>query len=119
MPGGAVSLLAPTSKILVMPTPEPSAVPDHVVKIPKAPKARTKPAKPSALQRERQRVAKALHDTVCQELTGICLMAMAAAREHHADCPAAEQKFRELAGLIRNAGAGLTEFVHALKVDAE
>lgn len=68
-----------------------------------------------ALTRERARVAEALHNTICQELTGIGLMASAAARQHHATCPEAEQQFRELADLIQRSGAGLRDFVRTLR----
>lgn len=58
-------------------------------------------------------VAQRLHDTVCQELTGIGFLAVAAAQR--ADDPAVAQQFRELADLIQRAGAQLAEVVHELR----
>ena len=69
----------------------------------------------AVLRRERQRVAQTLHNGVCQELTGICLMASAAAGDYRVRCPEAEQKLREIARLVQRAGAGLQEFVHTLR----
>lgn len=90
---------------------------------PKRPAAAKKPRKPAAttpratLRRERQRVAQVLHNTLSQELTGIGLMASAAARQHREDCPAAEEKFREIAALVQRAGVGLREFVASLHAE--
>lgn len=58
-------------------------------------------------------LAQRLHDTVCQELTGIGFLAVAAA--HRAGDPAVEQQFREIADLIQRAGAHLAEVVHELR----
>ena len=101
-----------------MPTPKrPSGVDAASGESKSKPKGRAVPSVRAALQRERQRVAEALHNNICQELTGICLMANAAARDYHVRCPEAEQKLKELARLIQRAGAGLQEFVHTLRPD--
>lgn len=69
----------------------------------------------ATLQRERQRVADVLHNTVCQELTGICLLASAASHEYRSVSPAAAEKLMELAGMIQCAGVGLHEFLRVLR----
>ena len=74
---------------------------------------------PSALRQERQRVAQLLHNTVCQELTGVCFLAGAAAHKHGGCDPEAGRKFGEIADLVQRAGAHLAEIVHDLNRSAE
>ena len=69
-----------------------------------------KPAESATVQ-----LAQRLHDTVCQELTGIGFLAAAAAHQHRAGDPRVEQQFREIADLIQRAGAHLAEIVHELR----
>ena len=76
---------------------------------------RRPPSARAAVLRERRRVAAALHKTVCQELTGIGLMASAAARRLHADHPEAEAALREIAALVQHAGKGLQGFIRSLR----
>ena len=68
----------------------------------------------SAVGRERQRLAQLLHNTVCQELTGICFLAGAAAQRHGAIDTDAARKFEEIADLVQRAGARLAEIVRGL-----
>ncbi len=68
----------------------------------------------AAVRQERQRVAQLLHGTVCQELTGICFLAGAAAHKHGAADPEIGRKFAEIADLVQQAGARLAEIVHGL-----
>ncbi len=86
---------------------------------PAARRGEGKPRRPAAgraaLRRERERTADILHNTVCQELTGICLMASAAARQLHPVCPEASEKLQEIARLLQGAGTGLQEFVRTLR----
>ena len=79
--------------------------------LPRNPKANTGPA---ALRQERRRLAQLLHNTVCQELTGICFLAGAAAHQHAGSDPAVGRKFEEIADLVQRAGASLAEIVHEL-----
>ncbi len=72
------------------------------------------PALPATVEQERQRLARLLHDTVCQELTGICFLAGAAAHQHGGAGTDAGRKFAEIAELLQRAGAGLAEIVHGL-----
>ncbi len=60
-------------------------------------------------------LAQRLHDTVCQELTGIGFLAAAAAHQHRASDPRVEAQFQELADLIQKAGAHLAEIVHEMR----
>ena len=64
---------------------------------------------------EKVRLAQRLHDTVCQELTGIGFLAAAAAHQNHRGNPRVEQQFQEIADLIQRAGAQLAEIVHELR----
>ncbi|MBV9128449.1 MAG: hypothetical protein JO117_10220 [Verrucomicrobia bacterium] len=73
------------------------------------------PRRDAALRRERRRIAQALHDTVCQELTGIGLLVNAAAYRYRALSPEAEQKLREIAELIQRASTTLSQFTQALR----
>ena len=66
------------------------------------------------VQQERQQLAQRLHNTVCQELTGICFLASAAAHQHGATDKDAARMFEEIADLIQRAGAGLADIVHEL-----
>ena len=87
---------------------------------PRKPTAKPGPApSASALRRERQRLAQLLHNTVCQELTGVCFLAGAAAHKHGGPETEAGRKFGEIADLIQRAGAGLAEIVHDLSRSAE
>ncbi len=78
------------------------------------PTKRQESAHPSAVLEERQRLARMLHDTVCQELTAICFLASAAAHQHGARGTDAGRKFEEIADLVQRAGASLAEIVHGL-----
>ena len=60
-------------------------------------------------------IAQRLHDTVCQELTGIGFLAVAAAHQHHGRDARTEAQFREIADLIQKAGAHLAGIVHELR----
>ena len=64
---------------------------------------------------EMVRLAQRLHDTVCQELTGIGFLAAAAAHQNRTGDPRVEKQFREIADLIQRAGAQLAEIVHELR----
>ena len=64
-------------------------------------------------------VAQRLHDTVCQELTGIGFLAAAAAHQHRASDPQSAAQFQELADLVQKAGAQLAEIVHELRTPSE
>ncbi len=75
------------------------------------------PGGQAALRRERQRVAQTLHDTVCQELTGLSLMATVAARRYQTVCPEAQEELRKIAALLQRAGVDLGEFVNTLRAD--
>ena len=55
-----------------------------------------------------------LHNTVCQELTGICFLAGAAAHKHSSTDAELAKKFSEIADLVQQAGAHLAEIVHDL-----
>ncbi len=87
------------------------------------PPSRKPTAKPtpsaSTLRQEPQRLAQRLHNTVCQELTGVCFLAAAAARKHGGSDTEAGRKFEEIANLVRRASAGLAEVVHDLNRSAE
>ena len=73
----------------------------------------------AALRRERRRLAQRLHNTICQELTGVCFLAGAAAHKHGGPDTEAGRKFGEIADLIQRAGAGLAEIVHDLNRSGE
>ena len=60
-------------------------------------------------------LAQRLHDTVCQELTGIGFLAVAAAHQHRGRDPQVEAQFREIADLVQSAGAHLVEIVRGLR----
>ena len=60
-------------------------------------------------------LAQRLHDTVCQELTGISFLAAAAAHQHRATNPQVEAQFQELADLVQRASTQLAEIVHAMR----
>ena len=60
-------------------------------------------------------LAQRLHDTVCQELTGIGFLAAAAAQQHRASNPRVEAQFQELADLIQRASAQLADIVHEMR----
>ena len=77
-----------------------------------------KPTAASALRQERQRLAQLLHNTVCQELTGICFLAGAAARKHGGSETEAGRRFGEVSDLVQRAGARLAEIVHDLNRSA-
>ena len=64
-------------------------------------------------------LAQRLHDTVCQELTGIGFLAAAAAHQHRASNPLAEAQFQDLADLIQRASAQLAEIVHEMREPSE
>ena len=64
---------------------------------------------------EAAQIAQRLHDTVCQELTGIGFLAVAAAHQHGGRDARVEAQFREIADLIQKAGAHLAEIVHELR----
>ena len=112
------------------PAPAPRPLPEPVMPAPELPakptppaEARTPAKKPrprppsarAAVLRERRRVAEALHNTICQELTGIGLMASAAAHRLHANHPEAEATLREIAALVQHAGKGLQGFIRSLR----
>ncbi len=69
---------------------------------------------PTGVEQERQRLARLLHDTVCQELTGVCFLAGAAAHQHGGAGTEAGRKFEEIAEMLQRAGAGLAGIVHEL-----
>ena len=62
-------------------------------------------------------MAQLLHDTICQELTGIELFAHAAARQHRDAAPEAGRQFAELATLLGRATQGLTEIMRSLRAE--
>ncbi len=79
----------------------------------------SRPQSPAAVAQERQKIAQLLHNTVCQELTGICFLAGAAAHKHNTGNAEAAKKFAEIAELVQQAGAHLAEIVHELSRPAE
>lgn len=103
-----------------MPTsPDPGTPARKRVHAPAKGPRRPPPSARVAVLRERQRVATALHNTICQELTGIGLMANAAARRLHADHPEADATLREIAALVQQAGKGLQEFIRKLRPEGK
>ena len=69
---------------------------------------------PAAVEQERRQIAQTLHNTVCQELTGVCFLAGAAAHKHGGADTEIGKKFAEIADLVQQAGAHLAEIVHEL-----
>jgi signal transduction histidine kinase len=69
----------------------------------------------SAVRDERLRLAQLLHDTICQELAGICLSANASAHQFRSECPEAEEKLKEIAEQIRRAGCKLQDLMRSLQ----
>lgn len=106
-----------------MPAPEPPPEPvPAAAAVPPRAKRAAAPAKKrrplsarAAVRRERLRVAEVLHNTICQELTGIGLMASAAARRLPVDQGEVDQALREVSALVQRAGRGLQEFVRTLR----
>ena len=79
----------------------------------------SRPRSPTAITQERQRIAQLLHNTLCQELTGVCFLAGAAAHKHGTVDVEAAKKFAEIADLVQQAGAHLAEIVHELSQPPE
>ena len=50
-----------------------------------------------------------LHDTICQEPTGIGLMVGAMANQRRSTCPETERQLQEIAALVKHAGVALGE----------
>lgn len=67
-------------------------------------------ARIDAAASEQRRLAQALHDTICQSLGGISLMARATARKLREKCPEAAAELGELGQLLQRA----TDEVHDL-----
>ena len=78
-----------------------------------------RPQLPAAVAQERRQLAQTLHDTVCQELTGVCFLAGAAAHKHGGVDTELGRKFAEIADLVQQAGTHLAEIVHELSRSAE
>lgn len=68
-----------------------------------------------AVRAERERIAKTLHATTCQDLTGAYLTACATARQCRKLAPEMEQKLNRLAEGLQEAGNRLRTVVHSLE----
>ena len=78
------------------------------------PKARR--SSPSrAVLAERRRLAQALHDTVCQSLTGIYLMAATLERSIRDRDAAASESVRALKGVVREASKEVQNLMRTLR----
>ncbi|RYD80105.1 MAG: hypothetical protein EOP84_12300, partial [Verrucomicrobiaceae bacterium] len=95
-----------------MPVPVPG-VPDEEARLRAelaVAKAAIERARIDAVEFEQRRLAKALHDTICQSLGGISLMVRATARKLGKSCPEAAAEMGELGQLLQSA----TDEVHDL-----
>lgn len=66
-------------------------------------RARLERAVVEAAEKEQHRLAQTLHDTVCQSLSGIDLMARVIARKLQASCPEGARDLAELADVVHSA----------------
>ncbi len=73
----------------------------------------------AAAEREQQRLAQALHDTISQSLTGIHLMAEVLARKHAATAPEAAADLAELSEIILGSTFELHRLITSLRPPLE
>lgn len=67
------------------------------------------------LEGEQQRIAQALHDTLCQELTGILLLAQVIGRHAQRVSPEIAGEISELGGLLSDASSSVHALVWSLR----
>ena len=73
----------------------------------------------AAVQTERKRIARLLHATACQELTGGYLMVCATALQCRKLAPELEHKLNTIAERLQAAGAGLRQVLHSLESEGQ
>ena len=73
----------------------------------------------TVVQAERRRIARALHDTVSQTLTGTYLQALVTTRKLEADGSEAADDVARLTEIIHKAVLELQEVVRGMEPDAE
>ena len=71
-----------------------------------------------AAEQERHRLAQALHDTVCQSLSGIHLMARVLARKLEARNPEVAREVRELSELLERAVGEAHDLMRSLRPES-
>ena len=69
-----------------------------------------------AIDQEQHRLAQLLHDSVCQSLTGVQMLARVIARKLQTIAPAAAGEVGELDHLLQQAASELHELVHGLRL---
>ena len=72
----------------------------------------------AAIERERDRLAQALHDTVCQSVSGMQMLAHVLQRKVSQKAPEAAGEIAELAGLIQGITGELQQLVYWLRPSA-
>ncbi len=72
-----------------------------------------------AIQAERERMAKLLHATTCQDLTGGYLMVCATATQCRRLAPELEEKLNAIAERLQKAGEGLRKLVDSLQSEEQ
>ena len=72
-----------------------------------------------AVQAERERIAKLIHNTACQDLTGGYLMVCATARQYRELAPGVEQKLNAVAEKLQEAGEGLRKLLRSLQPEEQ
>lgn len=70
-----------------------------------------------AIRAERERMAKLLHATTCQDLTGGYLMVCATAMQCRRLAPEIELKLNAIAERLQGAGEGLRQLLQSLQSD--
>ena len=73
----------------------------------------------AAVRAERERMAKLLHATTCQELTGGYLMVCATALQCRKLAPELEHKLNTIAERLQAAGEGLRQVLHSLESEEQ
>ena len=73
----------------------------------------------AAVRAERERMAKLLHATTCQELTGGYLMVCATALQCRKLAPELERKLNSIAERLQAAGEGLRQVLHSLESEGQ
>jgi signal transduction histidine kinase len=69
-----------------------------------------------AIDREQLRLAQLLHDSVCQSLTGVQMLARVIARKLQATAPEAADEVAELDHLLQQAVSEVHEAIHGLRL---
>ena len=72
-----------------------------------------------AVQAERERMARLLHATTCQDLTGGYLMICAMAVQSRRLAPELEPKLNAIAERLQAAGEGLRQVLHSLQSEEQ